>query len=155
MSAHERVTFTQGREVIEHAVRHLSRVRDVLSELREQDDHDERVALFLDSVEVEQRNLLGALARLLDDGAPKVLEAYTQYTVELPADIEPPADDPLTNLGLLKWLTRQNEYVRNTFAELGEKGDSEEAKRVFASIADQMENQDKHLAKEYQRTEDL
>lgn len=155
MSAHERVTFTQGREVIEHAVRHLSRVRDVLSELREQDDHDQRVALFLDSVEVEQRNLLGALKRLLDDGDRKVLEAYAQYTVELPADIDPPEEDPLTTLGVLKWLTGQNDYVRNTFAELAEKGDSEEAKRVFASIADQVEGQDKHLATEYQRTEDL
>lgn len=154
MSAHERVTFSQGREVIEHAVRHLSRVRDVLSDLREQDDHDERVAMFLDSVEVEQRNLLGALARLLDDGAPKVLEAYAQYTVELPADIDPPEEDPLTTLGVLQWLTGQNDYVRNTFAELAEKGE-EEAKRVFASIADQVEGQDKRLAKEYQRTEDL
>ena len=154
MSAHERVTFTQGREVIEHAVRHLSRVRDVLSDLREQDDHDERVAMFLDSVEVEQRNLLGALSRLLDDGAPKVLEAYAQYSVELPADIDPPKEDPLTTLGLLQWLTGQNDYVRNTFAELAEKGD-EEAKRVFASIADQVEGLDKRLAKEYQRTEDL
>ena len=155
MSAHERVTFTQGREVIEHAVRHLSRVRDVLSDLREQGDHDERVALFLDSVEVEQRNLLGAMARLLDDGASKVLEAYAQYTVELPVDIDPPEDDPLTTLGLLKWLTRQNDYVGTTFAELTEKGDSEEAKRVFASIADQVEGQDKRLAKEYQRTQDM
>jgi len=155
MSAHERVTFTQGREVIEHAVRHLSRVRDVLSDLREQDDIDERVGLFLDSVQVEQRNLLGAVARLLEDGAPKVLDAYAQYTVELPVDIDPPGEDPLTTLGVLKWLTEQNDYVRSTFAELAEKGDTEEAKRVFASIADQMESQDRRLSKEYQRTEDL
>src|SRR6056297_1004368 len=105
MSAHERVTFTQGREVIEHAVRHLSHVRDVLSDLREQGGHDERVALFLDSVEVEQRNLLGAVARLLEDGAPKVLNAYVQYTVEMPVNIDPPAEDPLTTLDVLKWLT--------------------------------------------------
>ena len=155
MSTHERATFSRGREVIEHAVRHLSRVRDALSELRAQNDDGQRLAMFLDSVEVEQRNLLGSLVRLLDHGATEALETYAQYNVEMPTDVMPPGEELLTTLAVLQWLTEQNGYVRTTFAELAEKGDSEEASRVFASIAQQAEAQDRRLSQEYQGAADL
>lgn len=154
MSHHERVTFTQGRDVIEHAVRHLSRVRDALDELRERDDHDERVAMFLDSVEVEQRNLLGAVSRLLEDGAPAALDTYAQYTVELPTEVPPPGDSGST-LGITRWLAEQNGYLQRTFAELAENGGSAAEREVFGALAQQIESHERRLSKAYQRSEDL
>ncbi len=154
MSHHERVTFTQGRDVIEHAVRHLSQIRDVLDELRERDDHDERVAMFLDSVEIEQRNLLGAVARLLEDGAPAALETYAQYTVELPTEVPPPEDAGST-LGITRWLAEQNGHLQRTFAELADNGASGAEREMFAALAQQIESHERRLSKEYQRSEDL
>ncbi len=153
MTQHQRVTFEQGREVVEHAIAQLTRIRDVLDELRDQ-AHPERVRMLLESVEVEQRSLLGALERWLDDAPGKVLETYTQYTVELPSEIEAP-DTPLTGLGLIQWLARQNGYVQRTFAELADKGDNVDAARLFGGIAGQIEAHERKLSKEYQRTEDL
>lgn len=154
MSHHERVTFTQGRDVIEHAVRHLSRIRDGLDELRERDDHGERVAMFLDSVEIEQRNLLGAVARLLEDGTPGALETYAQYTVELPAEVALPEQADST-LGITRWLAEQNGHLQRTFAELAENGASASEREVFAALAQQIESHERRLSKEYQRSEDL
>jgi hypothetical protein len=110
--------------------------------------------MLLNSVEVDQRNLLGSIERLLEDSSDKVLDTYAQYTVELPGEIGP-ADEPLTTLGLIQWLERSNRPLQEMFAELAEKGDCAEADDVFAGIARQVEEHDKRLSKEYQRTEDL
>lgn len=154
MSQHERVTFTQGREVIEHALRHLGRIRDVIDDLRGRSDHPERVRMLLESVEVEQRNLLGAVARLLEDGSRKALDTYAQYTVELPMSVGEP-EEPLTTLSFVQWLERQNGFLYSTFAELADKGDNEEASQMFRGLADQVQSHERRLSKEYQRLEDL
>jgi hypothetical protein len=153
MTQHERATFTRGREVIEHSVRYLTEVRDVLDELRER-DLDERVAMLLNSVEVEQRNLLGAIERLLDDASDQVLGTYAQYTVELPVEIGMP-ELPLTTLGLVQWLEGVNRPLQDLFAALAEKGDSQEAAEAFAALAGQVEAHSRRLSMEYQRMEDL
>jgi hypothetical protein len=153
MTQHQRVTFTQGREVIEHSIRYLTRIRDALDALHE-GDHGERVKMLLNSVEADQRNLLGSIERLLEDSSDKVLDTYAQYTVELPGAIEP-AEQPLTTLGLIQWLERSNRPLQKMFAQLAQKGDNAEAGDVFGGIARQVEEHDKRLSKEYQRTEDL
>ncbi|MEQ8857649.1 MAG: hypothetical protein RIC56_03300 [Pseudomonadales bacterium] len=153
MSQHQRVTFEQGREVVEHGIRHLSRIRDVLDDLSA-GDNPERLRMLLETVEVEQRNLLGALQRWLDDAPDKVLQTYAQYTVELPAEVAPPAE-PLTNLGLTQWLGQENGYLQQTFAELAANADDREVARMFRGIAEQIEAHERTLSKQYQRTEDL
>lgn len=153
MTKHEHVTFSRGEEVIEHAIRYLTWIQDVLDDLREH-AHGERVKMLLNSVAVEQRELLGSLERLLEDTSQKVLGTYTQYTVEMPAEVVPP-DEPLTTLGLIQWLQTYNSHLQEMFAELAQKGDSEEAGEAFAGIAQQVEAHERRLSKEYQRTEDL
>lgn len=153
MSKHEHITFTRGREVIEHAVRYLTEIREALDELQSR-DHGEREEMLLRSVEAEHRNLLGSVERLLEDSSDKVLETYVQYTVEMPTEVELP-EEPLTNLGLVQWLESYNRPLFEMFKELSEKRDSEQMSEAFAGLATQVEAHERRMSKEYQRTEDL
>lgn len=153
MSQHQRATFTQGGEVIEHTLHYLRRIADVIDDVRHQ-NQPEREGMLLDSAELEQRKLIGGLERLLDDAPAKVMETYTQYTVELPAEIQAPPDPPST-LDLIQWLSRYNSAVYDTFTELAETGDGGEISEVFGGIAEQIQALEQRLSKEYQRLEDL
>jgi hypothetical protein len=153
MSQHERVTFTQGREVLEHAIRFLRMVDDALEDLRDQ-QQSERVTLLLNSVTKEQRALTGSVERYLDDVADKVLDTYAQYTVELPVRVEP-SEEPLTALGLIQWLVRLNAHLYEMFAELARSAPTSEIGEVFDGLAKQVQGHDRRLSKEYQRFEDL
>ena len=153
MAKHEHVTFSSGRDVIEHAVRYLTWIRDALDELSER-QHGERLRMLLESVEADQRNLLGSLERLLEDASRKALNTYTQYTVEIPSEIEMP-EEPLTTLGLVQWLQEYNSQLHKMFAKIAENEDSEEASNLFGGIAQQVEAHERRLSKEYQRTESL
>ena len=153
MARHQQVTFHTGEEILEFAIRYLTRIRDMLDELSEA-EHGERVKMLLASVEAEHRNVLGSIERVLEGASDKVRNVYAQYTVEMPTEIEPPAD-PLTTLGLIQWLENLNNPVQSMFAELSGNEDSEEAGEVFGGIAQQIEAHNMRLSKEYQRTEDL
>ncbi|MDZ7670899.1 MAG: hypothetical protein U5Q16_16300 [Gammaproteobacteria bacterium] len=152
MSQHEQATFTQGGDVIEHTVNYLRRIADVIDDVRQQ-DNSERVGMLLDCAELEQRELIGALERLLDDAPQKVMETYAQYTVELPAEIQAP--DVQSTLDLIQWLSRYNSAVHETFTELAETADGGEITEVFGGIAEQIQAHEQRLSKEYQRLEDL
>lgn len=153
MTQHERYTYTQGREVIEHAIGYLKQVRDHLDDARA-GEHPERVRMLLDSMETEQRNLLGAMERFLEDAPDKALDTYEQYTVELPPRVEAP-ETPLTNLKLFQWLQSHNANLFNLFNELAEKGDKHELAELFGGMAQHVESHERRLSKEYQRFEDL
>jgi hypothetical protein len=153
MTRHKHYTFRDGQQVIEHGVRYLGAIRDALDDLQG-DDHGERVTMLLDSVAAEHRNLLGSLERLKGDTTDKMRNTYTQYTVEMPEEIEPP-EQPLTTLGLIQWLSGALEPLQEMFNELSENRDAEDATEVYASLAQQIESQQMRLSKEYQRTEDL
>jgi hypothetical protein len=153
MTRHKHYTFRDGQQVIEHGVRYLGAIRDALDDLQG-DDHGERVTMLLDSVAAEHRNLLGSLERLKGDTTDKMRNTYTQYTVEMPEEIEPP-EQPLTTLGLIQWLSGALEPLQEMFEELSENRDAEDATEVYASLAQQIESQQMRLSKEYQRTEDL
>lgn len=154
MSKHEHVTFTRGQDVVEHAIRYLEQVTEVLESLRER-ELSERVKMLLNSVEVEHRNLVGSLERLLEDAPDKALATFTQYTVEMPTEVAPPEEQPLTTLGLTRWLEESVRPVQFMCAELAEHRDAEEASELFGGIAQQIEAHERTLSKEYQRTEDL
>jgi hypothetical protein len=156
MTRHQRDTYIDGREILDRAQRHLAQVSDILEQARDRSP-SERVRMLLDSVEVEQRNLLGAIERYRDDASDKILNTYAQYTVELPSDIEPP-EEPLTTLGITQWLVQQNGLLQAMFTELAEKGEAGNAgerRQVFGALAQQLEAHDRRLSKEYQRFEDL
>lgn len=153
MTQHQRVTFTQGREVLEHAVDYLRRIVAVLEDLKEQ-AQAERVALFLSSVTGEQNALLDAIDRFIDDAPAKALDTYAQYTVELPDDLTPPKA-PLDNLALLQWLVGHNRYLDEAFGELAGSAATREIGEVFGGVARQVQAHDRRLSKEYQRFEDL
>jgi len=156
MTQHRRDTYIDGHEILKRAARYLSQIRDVLDDAREQ-EHSERVNMLLTSVELEQRNLLGAVERYLEDAPEKILNTYAQYTVEIPSEVEPP-EEPLTTLSLTQWLLRQNGLLQAMFAELadkGEKANAEERRVVFGGLADQLESHNRLLSTEYQRFEDL
>jgi hypothetical protein len=153
MAQHERVTFTQGREVIEHAVAYLRKIEDVLEDLRDSAE-SERVAMLLTSVTKEQRALVGGVERYLEDASDKVLGTYAQYTIELPRDVDGP-EAPVTSLVLIQWLVRMNSHLHDMFAELARSAPGAEIAEVFAGLAEQIQSQDRRLSKEYQRFEDL
>jgi hypothetical protein len=156
MTQHQRDTYIDGREILERAVRHLTQICDILAQAHER-EQSERVRMLLNSVELEQRSLLGSIERYLDDAPEKILNTYAQYTVELPSDVEPPKD-PLTTLGVTQWLLQQNGLLQEVFTELAEKGEkanTDERRIVFGGIAQQLESHDRRLSKEYQRFEDL
>jgi hypothetical protein len=158
MTKHQRDTYISGREILERAISYLTQVRDILEQAREQTE-SERVRLLVNSVETEQRNVLGAIERYLEDVPDKVLVTWVQYTVELPSDVEPPEQQPLTTLGITRWLIEVNGRLQTLFKELAEKGDKADSdvqmREVYGSIAQLLESHERRLSKEYQRFEDL
>jgi hypothetical protein len=153
MSQHQRVTFTQGREVLDHAISYLRLIDDALEDRRDQ-QQSERVTLLLNSVCKDQRALSGAVERYLDDAADKVLDTYAQFTVELPVRIDL-SEEPLTALGLIQWLAGLNAHLYEMFAELARSAPTSEIGDVFDGLAKQVQAHGRRLSKEYQRFEDL
>jgi uncharacterized membrane protein YccC len=153
MTAYKRTTFSQAREILEHSVDYLRQIRDRLDCARSQAPSD-RVAMLLETFETEQRNLLGALQRYLEDAPKRALDAYSQYSVALPEALPGP-EAPLSTLTLTQWLLRLNQHLIDMFAELGATAPSTEAREIFATLASQVESHDRRIAKEYQRFEDL
>lgn len=153
MSPPTRSTFTQVRDVLQHAIGYLGGIRDLMDDLRTR-EHSERVKLLLQSFETEQRNLHGALERYLDDAPDKVLDTYAQYTVALPESLAGP-EEPLSTLALTQWLLGLNQHLVDMFTELAAAAPPGEVRQVFATMADQVRAHDRRLSKEYQRFEDL
>lgn len=153
MKHHQRVTFTQGGEVLEHAVDYLQHVIGLLQNVAG-GDASQRVQMLMDAYLAEQRNLLGAMERFLEDAPDKVLSTYAQYAVELPAELEGPAQ-PLTTLSLTQWVVALNQHLVNLFTELAESGKNDAIGEVFSALAGQVQAHERKLSKEYQRFEDL
>src|SRR5690606_42121771 len=118
-------------------------------------DNGGRVLLLLDSIAPERRSLPAAVERVLEEGPDKLLNTYTQYTVEMPTEFDPPDEEPLSGIDVIRWLQSLNEPLREMFKELADNRDSEEASEAYAALAQQLEAHEMRLSKEYQRTEDL
>src|SRR6056297_3516902 len=153
MTQHQRYTYSRGSEVIDYIIGYLKHIRDVLDELRE-DDQAQRVAMLLTTMETEHRNLLGSFERIRSDAPEQALETYSQYIVELPRDVGRP-EEPVTTVGLLRWLQGLNGHLYQTLKDLGEKEDAEEAAEMFSGMALKVESHERTLSKEQQRFEDL
>lgn len=153
MKQRGRVTFSQASEIFEHSIAYLAHIGEVLEALREQ-EHPQRVKMLLDSFELEHRQLLGAIERYVDDASDRLLNAYSQYAVELPAELSGP-DTPLTTLSLTQWLQALNQHLAAMFRELAETVKSAELRSAFEGLTQQVESHERKLSKEFQRFEDL
>jgi rubrerythrin len=153
MKHHERVTFNQGQEILQHSVDYLRHVNDQLDAVAER-EHPERVRMLLESYRIEQRNLLGAIERFQEDAPDRVLNTYSQYSVELPAELAGP-EEPLSTLTLTRWLMALNQHLVSMFTELADSGKTEALRGIFATLSNQVQAHDRRLSKEYQRFEDL
>ncbi len=153
MKHHERVTFNQGREILQHSVDYLSHINEQLDGAAER-EHPERVRMLLESYRIEQRNLLEAIERYLEDAPDKVLNAYSAFAAELPAELAGP-EEPLSTLSLTQWLMALNQHLVSMFTELADSGKNDALRNIFATLSDQVQAHDRRLSKEYQRFEDL
>jgi hypothetical protein len=153
MKHHERVTFNQGREILQHSVDYLRHVNDQLDAAAGH-EHPERVRMLLESYRIEQRNLLEAIERYLEDAPDRVLNSYSQYAVELPAELVGP-EEPLNTLSLTQWLMTLNQHLVSMFTELAGSAQNDALRNRFATLSDQVQAHDRRLSKEYQRFEDL
>ncbi|MGD8418031.1 MAG: hypothetical protein PVH91_13315 [Pseudomonadales bacterium] len=153
MKQRGRVTFSQAGEIFEHSIEYLTHIRELLETLRDQ-EHPQRVKMLLDSFALEHRQLLGAIERYVEDADDRLLNTYSQYAVELPAELSGP-DSPLTTLALTQWLQALNQHLASMFRELAETAKSAELRGGFDALTQQVESHERKLSKEYQRFEDL
>ncbi|MGE0622844.1 MAG: hypothetical protein AB7I04_15625 [Pseudomonadales bacterium] len=153
MKQHQRSTFNQTVEILEHSVAYLKDVRDLLSGFQV-DEHPERVVMLLESFELAHRKLLGALERYLQDADGRVLETYAQYTVLLPVELGKP-HTPLTTLSLMRWLQDLNEPLECMFRELAETANSPGLREAFTALTGLVESHERMLSQEYQHLEGL
>ena len=153
MKKHQRVTFSQVSDLFDHAIRYLQHVLTLLDGLREQ-DLAERVEMLLSSYEIEQRNLLQAIERYVEDADERLMNTYAQNSVELPAELDGP-EEPLSTLTLTRWLQGLNQHLVTLFHELAETSRSADLRGAFEAITRQIEAHERKLSKEYQRFEDL
>lgn len=153
MKKHQRVTFNQVSDIFEHAIDYLKHVVTLLDGLRERELSD-RVEMLLSSYEVEERNLLGALERYVEDADDRLLNTYAQYSVELPAELDGP-EEPLSTIALTRWLQGLNQHLVELFRELAGTSRSADQRGAFEAMTRQVESHERKLSKEYQRFEDL
>ena len=153
MKQHQRVTFSQVNDIFEHSIDYLKHVAAMLDDLRTP-DLSERVEMLLTSYEAEQRSLLGALERYVEDADERLLNTYAQYAVELPSELGGP-EAPLTTLALTRWLQGLNQHLVTLFRELAGTSRSADLRGVFEALTRQIESHERKLSKEYQRFEDL
>lgn len=153
MTKHKRVTFSQVNDILEYAIDYLQHVVELLDRLRERDLSD-RVEMLLNSYEIEQRNLQGSIERYVEDADERLLNTYSQYSVELPEPPEAP-EEPLTTLTLTRWLQSLNQQPVTLFHELAQNSRSADVRGALDSLAGHIESHERRMSKEYQRFEDL
>ena len=153
MRPNERVTMSQISEVLDHAIRYLQHINEVLhSEL--ESAPTERVRMLLAAFELEQRALTGAIERYQEDASARVLGRFVNFSAELPADIAGPASADST-LAVTEWLVGVNKHLHELFSEVAGTVNVEDVRTALAGLADQVETHERKLSKEFQRFEDL
>jgi hypothetical protein len=153
MDKHTRSAFSRIGDVLEHSIEYLSRVAEQLEKARPR-ELPERVRMLLSSFEADQRNLLAALERYVEDAADKVSDTYISFYSPLPEEVSVP-EDPLTTLSLTLWLEEMNQHLIDVFTELAATAASADVKEAMTALADMVQAHDRRLSKEYQRGEDL
>ncbi len=153
MNKHTRSAFSRIGEVLEHSIDYLSRVGVQLEQARPR-ELPERVRMLLVSFEADQRNLLAALERYVEDAPESITETFINFHAPLPEEVAGP-DDPLTTVSLTLWLEEMNQRLIDMFTELAAIAASADAREAMTALANMVQAHDRRLSKEYARGEDL
>jgi hypothetical protein len=153
MRPNERVAMTRIGEVLDHAVRYLQHVNEIIHSQLESAP-TERVRMLLGAFELEQRALTGAIERYQEDAEERVLGRFVNFSVELPAAIAGPDSNDST-LAVTEWLVGVNTHLHDLFSEVAGSVNVEDVRTALTGLADQIETHERKLSKEYQRFEDL
>lgn len=153
MPHRKRITFTQGQEILEHAIEYLEAVSDCLADLARR-GLPERERMLLDAFASEHAKLTEALARYLEDAPPAALGTFSQFNCELPAAPSPPPEE-ISTLSLTQWLIAANQELVNACESIAANAASEEQRQAFEALSELVRTHDRTLSKEYQRFEDL
>jgi len=153
MRPNERIAMNQIGDVLDHAIRYLQHVNEVI-ESEKAGEPVERVRMLLDAFAIEQRALSGALERYQEDASDRVLGRYINFTAELPAAIAGPVSAD-TTLAITEWLIGVNKHLYDLFDEVAANVNADDVRTAFAGLARQIESHERKLSKEYQRFEDL
>ena len=148
-----RNAFSRIGEVLEHSIDFLERVGERLESTRPR-QLPERVRMLLVSFETDQRNLLAALERYVEDAPDNVRDTFINFSMQLP-DTLPDPDEPLTTLALTRWLQDMNQHLIDVFGELAATAVTDDARGAMQGLAAMVQAHDRRLSKEYQRFEDL
>jgi hypothetical protein len=153
MRPNERIAMNQIGDVLDHAIRYLQHVNEVI-ESEKTRATGERVRMLLGAFALEQRALTGALERYQEDATDRVLGRYINFSAELPAAIAGPATAD-TTLAITEWLIGVNKHLHDLFKEVADNVNADDVRTAFAGLASQIESHERKLSKEYQRFEDL
>ena len=139
--------------VLEHAVDYLAAIDAVLEGLTEQ-MLSPRAALLAGSAVIDERRLLGALERYLEDAPRSVLNTYVPYTALLPP-VHAPGEIPLTASRLARWLIGQHQALADLARQLSAAAAHTAGREALAALAEQIEGHERALSKSWIRLEDL
>lgn len=152
MDHEERATFQTCTEVLEHSIDYVKSVRDALDALREI-DHGERIGEMLEEIELEERRLLGALERYLEDVDGGAFQTYEQFMVPLPKTL--PEAEIASIDDAARWAYACNEPLITRFQELAETAATDELAEAFQSLVDLVRNADKRITTAYDGLKDI
>lgn len=153
MRPNERVTMSQISEVLEHAIRYLQHINEVIDSALESAS-TERVRMLLGAFKLEQQALTSAIERYQEDAPERVLGRFVNFSAELPATIAGPESADST-LAVTEWLVGVDKHLQDLFSEVAGSVNVEEVRTALTALADQVETHERKLSKEYQRFEDL
>lgn len=147
----QRTTFLSGREVLERSRRSLERAREALARAPREDP---RSQLFCDSLDALQRDLSVALGRFFETAPNEVLEEQTQYTVEIPRELE--SEEPPESLEeAMRWSLSLTHSLRDRFQKLSESAIAESLRDSYANLVELVGGYEKRIARLSEGEHDL
>ncbi|MGA1676256.1 MAG: hypothetical protein ACO377_07485 [Pseudomonadales bacterium] len=146
-------SFDRVGVVLEHAVDYLAAIDSVLEGLTDE-MLSPRAALLARSAVIDERRLLGAVERYLEDAPSLVLNTYVPYTALLPP-VQPPSGLPLSVASLARWLISLHQSLANLARQLSASAAHTEGREALSALAAQIEAHERALSKSWVRLEDL
>jgi hypothetical protein len=146
-------SFDRVGVVLEHAVDYLAAIDGVLEGLTDQ-MLSPRAALLVRAAVIDERRLLGALERYLEDAPRSVINTYVPYTALL-RPVQVPGQVPLTAARLARWLIGLHQSLVDLARQLSASAAHTEGREALAALAEQIEAHQRALSKSWILLEDL
>jgi hypothetical protein len=139
--------------VLEHAVDYLAAIDSVLEGLTPE-MLSPRAAMLAQSAVIDERRLLGALERYLEDAPRSLLATYVPYTALLPP-VQPPGQLPISVSRLARWLISLHQSLADLARQLSAAAAHTQGREALAALAQQIEAHERALSKSWIYLEDL